>query len=85
LAGALFLGAGDIAVVRAVTPALAVFLGRCAALVSETGGLLDHGAAIARELGITCVVGCTDACSRLLDGMLVTVDGNAGEVIPASI
>lgn len=82
LAGALFLSPGDVAVVRAVTPALAVFLGRCAALVSETGGLLDHGAAIARELGITCVVGCTNACVRVPDGALVTVDGDAGEVIP---
>jgi pyruvate,water dikinase len=67
-------------VTRAVTPALAVLVAGCAALVSETGGLLDHGAALARELGIPCVVGCRNAWSTLADGMLVTVDGDGGTV-----
>ncbi len=71
--------AGDIVVTRAVTPALAVLVIGCAALVSETGGLLDHGAALARELGIACVVGCSDAW-RLPDDAIVTVDGDAGTV-----
>ena len=70
---------GDIVVTRAVTPALAVLVIGCAALVSETGGLLDHGAALARELEIACVVGCVDAW-RLTDGAIVTVDGDAGTV-----
>lgn len=80
LASAMFASAGDIVVVRAVTPALAVFVGRCAALVSETGGLLDHGAALARELGITCVVGCANAWTLLADGELITVDGEMGTI-----
>ena len=70
---------GAIAVTPAVTPALAVALVGAAAIVSETGGLLDHGAAMARELGIPCVVGCTDAMS-LPAHALVTVDGDAGSV-----
>jgi pyruvate,water dikinase len=80
LASAVTVGPRDVVVTRAVTPALAVLVAGCAALVSETGGLLDHGAALARELGIPCVVGCTDAWSQLADGMLVTVDGEAGVV-----
>jgi phosphohistidine swiveling domain-containing protein len=52
----------------------------CAALVSETGGLLDHGAALARELGATCVVGCAGAWTALADGVQVSVDGDAGVV-----
>jgi pyruvate,water dikinase len=84
LASAVAVGPGDIVVTRAVTPALAVLVAGCAALVSETGGLLDHGAALARELGIPCVVGCRDAWTRLTDGMLVTVDGDAGTVTPSS-
>jgi pyruvate,water dikinase len=67
-------------VTRAITPALAMVVEGCAALVSETGGLLDHGAALARELGIPCVVGCAGAWSQLTDGMLVSVDGDAGLV-----
>jgi phosphohistidine swiveling domain-containing protein len=70
---------GAIAVTPAVTPALAVALVGAAAIVSETGGLLDHGAAMARELGIPCVVGCTDAMS-LPAHALVMVDGDAGSV-----
>ena len=80
LASAVVVGAGDVVVTRAVTPALAVIVIGCAAIVSETGGPLDHGAAMARELGIACVVGCRDAWSLLSDGMIVTVDGNAGTV-----
>jgi pyruvate,water dikinase len=80
LASAISVGHGDVVVTRAVTPALAVVVAGCAALVSETGGLLDHGASLARELGVPCVVGCRDAWSLLSDGMLVTVDGDGGAV-----
>ena len=80
LGSAISVSRGDVVVARAVTPALAVLVIGCTALVSETGGLLDHGAALARELGVPCVVGCGDAWSRLADGMLVTVDGAGGSV-----
>ena len=80
LASAVAVGSGDVIVTRAVTPALAVLVIGCAALVSETGGLLDHGAAMARELGIPCVVGCRDAWTSLEDGAIVEVDGDAGRV-----
>jgi len=79
LASVITVTTGDVVVTRAVTPALAVLVIGCAALVSETGGLLDHGAALARELGIPCVVGCVDAW-QLTDGAVVTVDGAAGTV-----
>jgi phosphohistidine swiveling domain-containing protein len=84
LAGAMFARPGDVVIVRAVTPALAMFVGACAAIVSETGGLLDHGAALARELGITYVVGCHDAWHSIDDGAIVTVDGDAGVVYSSS-
>ena len=37
---------------------------------------------LARELGITCVVGCAGAWTQLVDGALVSVDGDAGLVVP---
>jgi phosphohistidine swiveling domain-containing protein len=70
---------GAIAVTPAVTPALAIALAGVAAIVSETGGLLDHGAAMARELGIPCVVGCADAMS-LPSHARVLIDGDRGLV-----
>ncbi len=82
LASAVAVGRGDIVVTRAVTPALAVLVAGCAAIISETGGLLDHGAALARELGVPCVVGCAGAWSTLRDGQIVRVDGDAGTITP---
>jgi pyruvate,water dikinase len=76
LASAVAVTSGDVIVTRAITPALAVFVIGCAAIISETGGPLDHGAAIARELGIPFIVGCKDAWSLLRDGMHVTIDGD---------
>ena len=71
---------GAIAVARAVTPALAIHLDGAAAIVSEHGTLLDHGAAMARELGIPCVVGCRGIHDALAEGTWVTVDGDRGTV-----
>jgi pyruvate,water dikinase len=80
LSAATAVGPGDVVVTRAITPALAMIVDGCTALVSETGGLLDHGAALARELGIPCVVGCAGAWTGLSDGVAVAVDGDAGLV-----
>jgi pyruvate,water dikinase len=71
---------GAIALVPTVTPALALVLAGARAIVSAHGGILDHGAAIARELGVPCVVGCASAWDALGDGDLVEVSGDAGIV-----
>jgi rifampicin phosphotransferase len=71
---------GAIALVPTVTPALALVLAGARAIVSAHGGILDHGAAIARELGVACVVGCASAWDALSDGDLVEVSGDAGLV-----
>ena len=52
-----------------------------AAIVVETGGVLDHVAAQARERAIPAVVGAVGACRALRDGDQVLVDGNAGLVV----
>ena len=44
------------------------------------GGMLIHGAIIARELGIPCVNGVRKAADVLQNGDLVTVDGHLGIV-----
>ena len=49
-------------------------------LITETGGVLSHGAILAREYGIPTVTGVADAVSLLGDGTLVDVDGGAGAV-----
>jgi phosphoenolpyruvate synthase/pyruvate phosphate dikinase len=57
---------------------------RAAALVTDGGGTTCHAAIVARELGVPCVVGARDATTALRDGQPVTVDGGAGEVLPAT-
>jgi phosphohistidine swiveling domain-containing protein len=52
-----------------------------AAIVTETGGPLDHVAAQARERGIPAVIGATGARSILRPGDLVLVDGDRGLVV----
>ena len=50
------------------------------AIVERRGGMLIHGAIIARELGIPCVNGVRDAVDVLENGDQVTVDGHLGIV-----
>ncbi|WP_161969669.1 PEP-utilizing enzyme [Candidatus Methanodesulfokora washburnensis] len=47
------------------------------ALIMEHGGVTSHGAVIARELGIPCVI-AENAINLLKDGMDVFVDGDEG-------
>jgi pyruvate,water dikinase len=51
-------------------------------LVVERGGMLSHGAIIAREYGIPAVVGVRDATRRIATGQRVRVDGDRGRVEP---
>jgi hypothetical protein len=48
-----------------------------AAVVSDTDGILSHCAVVAREYGIPAVVGTGNATSRITDGQLIEVDGDA--------
>jgi phosphohistidine swiveling domain-containing protein len=72
--------AGAIAVVSTVWPGFAACFREVAGLVAEHGGLLGHGVALARELGVPCVVGIAAARTWLADGGEVFIDGGAGLV-----
>ncbi|TMA37328.1 MAG: hypothetical protein E6J82_18930 [Deltaproteobacteria bacterium] len=50
------------------------------ALVMEMGGMMSHGAVVAREYGIPAVVGVPDATTRIATGERIVVDGSAGTV-----
>ena len=51
-----------------------------AAVVERRGGMLIHGAIIAREYGLPCVTGIPDATSLIETGDEMTVDGFLGIV-----
>jgi phosphoenolpyruvate synthase/pyruvate phosphate dikinase len=72
--------AGDVLVCDAIQPSMTHVVPLASAVVERRGGMLIHGAIIARELGIPCVNGIPRAAERLEDGETVTVDGWLGIV-----
>ena len=52
-------------------------------LVTEVGGLVSHGAVIAREYGLPCVVGCKKATHKIITGDRIAIDGKTGQVTVA--
>ncbi len=73
--------AGAILIVPTLTPAMTVLLHGLGAVVAQHGGLLDHGAAMARELGLPCVVNCAGVWNEVRAGDALLVDGDAGLVL----
>ena len=67
-------------VIPTVTPAHALAARGAVAVVCEYGDHLGHGAAMARELAIPCIVGCKRAWRELETGDQVGVHGEAGLV-----
>jgi pyruvate,water dikinase len=72
--------AGNVLVCDAIQPMMTHLVPLAAAVVERRGGMLIHGAIIAREMGIPCVNGVARAVEQLRDGDAVTVDGHLGIV-----
>ena len=71
---------GDVLVTESTTEAFNILLPLLGGIVTDNGGLLSHAAIVSREYGIPGVVGTREATERIADGVLVRVDGDAGEV-----
>ena len=74
------LGPEDILITRQTDPGWASVFFLIKGLVIERGGMLSHGAIVAREFGIPCVVGVEDATRKLFQAGQIEVDGDQGEV-----
>jgi pyruvate,water dikinase len=72
--------AGEVLVCDAIQPTMTHLVPLACAIVERRGGMLIHGAIIARELGIPCVNGIANAVELLENGQIVTVDGYLGVV-----
>jgi len=70
--------AGDILVAENIDPGWTSVFPLLAGLVTETGGLLSHGALLAREYGIPAVMGVRDATRRFESGEQICIDGASG-------
>jgi phosphoenolpyruvate synthase/pyruvate phosphate dikinase len=71
---------GEVLVCDAVDPNMTFVVPLAAGVVERRGGMLIHGAIIAREYGIACVTGVPDAATLIHTGDEVTVDGYLGIV-----
>ena len=72
---------GEILVCDAVDPNMTFVVPLAAGIVERRGGMLIHGAIIAREYGLPCVTGVPDATTMIHTGDPVTVDGYLGIVV----
>ena len=70
----------EVLICDAVDPNMTFIIPLVAAVVERRGGMLIHGAIIAREYGIPCVTGVPDATRLIRSGDRVTVDGFLGLV-----
>ena len=71
---------GDILVTTFTDPSWTPLFVSIKGLVTEVGGLMTHGAVIAREYGLPTVVGVDHATKRIKDGQRIRVHGTEGYV-----
>ncbi|MBP2414843.1 pyruvate,water dikinase [Arthrobacter stackebrandtii] len=74
---------GSVLVAEQTDPDWVPVMKRAKAIVTDRGGATSHAAIVSRELGITAVVGTSNATSTIADGQAITVscaDGDTGHV-----
>jgi len=71
---------GEILVATSTDPGWTPLILLAGGLVLERGGLLSHGAIVAREFGIPSLVQVKDACSEITDGTTVSLDADVGTI-----
>ena len=71
---------GEIMVYPGTDPSWTPLFMTASGLVMEVGGMMTHGAVVARELGIPAVVGVTRATERLTTGQRIRLNGSNGEI-----
>jgi pyruvate,water dikinase len=74
------LEAGDILVTAYTDPSWTPVFVAIAGLVTEVGGLMTHGAVIAREYGLPAVVGVEHATRLIRDRQRIRINGTDGYV-----
>ena len=74
------LEAGDVLVTAYTDPSWTPVFVAITGLVTEVGGLMTHGAVIAREYGLPAVVGVEHATRLIRDGQRIRVNGSDGYI-----
>jgi pyruvate,water dikinase len=72
--------AGEILVVPQTDPGWTPVFSKIGGLITETGGILSHGAVVSREYGIPAVTNISNACKIFKTGQLVSINGYDGTI-----
>jgi nucleoside-diphosphate-sugar epimerase/phosphohistidine swiveling domain-containing protein len=76
---------GEVFVAQVTDVGYTPLFGHAAAIVTDIGGTMSHAAVVAREFGIPAVTDTANGTARLVDGMIVEVDGSAGTVVVVAV
>ena len=71
---------GEILVAPLTNPVWTPLFAIASGVITEVGGILSHGAIVAREYGIPAVMSIPNATDKIKNGQTITVDGNRGIV-----
>ncbi|KAJ8956354.1 hypothetical protein NQ318_015092 [Aromia moschata] len=71
---------GDVLVTRTTDIGWSPYFPMLSGIVTEVGGLISHGAVVAREYGLPCVVGVKNATKLFSTGDIVTLCGDKGQI-----
>jgi len=70
----------EILVVPRTDPGWTPIFSKIGGLITETGGILSHGAVVSREYGIPAVTNIPNACKLFFDNQIVTINGYDGTI-----
>jgi pyruvate,water dikinase len=73
---------GAVMVTRTTNPTWTPLFYSAAAVITESGGPLSHGAVTAREMRLPAVMSVRNVLTTLKTGQMVRVDGTSGKVYP---
>jgi phosphohistidine swiveling domain-containing protein len=71
---------GDILITKIIDSSWTPIFNVISGLVTEVGGMLSHGAVVARELGMPAIVGLKNATKKIPENVEIEINGKSGEV-----
>jgi pyruvate,water dikinase len=75
---------GDILITFSTDIAWSPYFSTISGIVTEIGGLISHGAVVARECGLPCIVGARRATDKIKHGEIIILNADEGIITKAN-
>lgn len=72
---------GDILITHSTDIGWSPYFPILGGVCTELGGLISHGAVVAREYGLPCIVGAANATNVISDGDMINMNANTGVIV----